>query len=94
MYLGDALNPRHMVPILKLNLSYNKFGSEGLKCLAKGLGENNVLEQLTLNYCEIDYEGALYLQEILSFFDSKIEYLSLIGNKLKNEGVYQLFRAL
>jgi len=43
-----------------------------------------VLEQLTLNYCEIDYEGALYLQEILSFFDSKIEYLSLIGNKLKN----------
>ncbi len=43
LYLGEALNPRHMVPILKLNLSYNKFGSEGLKHLAKGIGENNVL---------------------------------------------------
>jgi hypothetical protein len=43
MYLGDALSPLHQVPILKLNLSYNKFGSEGLKYLAKGLGENNIL---------------------------------------------------
>ena len=29
-YLGDALLPRFQVPILKLNLSYNKFGTEGL----------------------------------------------------------------
>jgi hypothetical protein len=49
---------------------------------------------LTLNYCDINYEGAFYLQEILSFHDSKIEVLSLIGNQLRNEGVYQLFRAL
>lgn len=26
-YLGTALSPHQMVPILKLNLSYNKFGS-------------------------------------------------------------------
>jgi hypothetical protein len=26
-YLGNALNPKNMVPILKLNLSYNRFGS-------------------------------------------------------------------
>ena len=37
IYLGQALSPHHEVPILKLNLSYNKFGSEGLKHLAKGL---------------------------------------------------------
>ena len=36
-YLGDALSPQFQVPILKLNLSYNKFGSEGLKNLATGL---------------------------------------------------------
>ena len=72
MYLGEALSPQFQVPITKLNLSYNKFGSEGLKNLAVGLSENAFVEQLTLNYCEIDAEGALYLQEILSFYDSKI----------------------
>jgi hypothetical protein len=51
-----------MVPITKLNLSYNKFGSEGLKNLAIGIAENNTLEELTLNYCDINYEGAFYLQ--------------------------------
>jgi hypothetical protein len=51
MHLGEALAPHNEVPILKLNLSYNKFGSEGLKHLAKGLSENITLEQLTLNYC-------------------------------------------
>jgi Ran GTPase-activating protein (RanGAP) involved in mRNA processing and transport len=82
------------VPIIKLNLSYNKFGSEGLKNLSIGLSENNTLEELTLNYCDINFEGAFFLQEILSYHDSKIEVLSLIGNQLRNEGVYQLFRAL
>lgn len=38
LYLGNALSPRNLVPTVKLNLSYNKFGSEGLKNLAKGLG--------------------------------------------------------
>jgi hypothetical protein len=42
-YLGEALNPRKMVPIVKLNLSYNKFGSEGLRLLSKGLAENGTL---------------------------------------------------
>jgi len=36
-YLGNALSPRNLVPIVKLNLSYNKFGTEGLKNLCKGL---------------------------------------------------------
>lgn len=93
-YLGKALSPNMLVPILKLNLSYNKFGAEGLKHLAKGLAENTSLEQLILNYCEINHEGAQYLQEILSFHESKIENLSLIGNQLRNEGVFELFRAL
>ena len=51
-----------MVPITKLNLSYNKFGSAGLKNLSIGLCENNTIEELTLNYCEIDYEGSFPLQ--------------------------------
>ena len=38
LYLGNALSPRNLMPTTKLNLSYNKFGSEGVKNLAKGLG--------------------------------------------------------
>jgi hypothetical protein len=56
-----------MVPLTKLNLSFNKFGSKGLEKLAVGLGMNNTLESLSLNSCEIDADGAKYLQEILSF---------------------------
>lgn len=54
-YLGNALSPQFAVPIVKLNLSYNKFGSEGLRQLSKGLSENATLEELQLNYCAIDY---------------------------------------
>ena len=43
LYLGNALSPHNMVPTTKLNLSYNKFGTEGLKNLSKGLSENNTL---------------------------------------------------
>lgn len=50
-YLGEAFLPRYQVPIQKLNLSYNKFGTEGLAQLAKGIAQNDTLEQLTLNYC-------------------------------------------
>lgn len=39
-YLGEALMPNYQVPILKLNLSYNKIGTEGLAELSKGLSRN------------------------------------------------------
>lgn len=55
LYLGNALSPKNLVPITKLNLSYNKFGSEGLKNLSVGISENSNLEELTLNYCDINY---------------------------------------
>lgn len=42
-YLGEALMPRYGVPILKLNLSYNKFGTQGLNELAKGVCQNDLL---------------------------------------------------
>lgn len=93
-YLGDALAPAVNVPILKLNLSFNRFGTAGLEMLAGGLVMNQTLESLALNKCGIDAEGARFIQDILSFHESRLEYLSLDGNLLRNEGVYQVFRSL
>lgn len=55
---------------------------------------NNTLESLALNYCGIEQDGAKYLQEILANVNSKLYKLKLVGNRLKNEGTYELFRAL
>ena len=93
-YLGEALSPAVNVPLVKLNLSFNLFGTAGLEMLSVGLAMNQSIEHLTLDKCGIDAEGARFIQDILSFHESKLEYLSLDGNLLKNEGVYQVFRAL
>lgn len=83
-YIGQALAPAKMVPLIKLNLSFNRFGTKGLEKLAFGLCMNPTLEHLSLNNCDIDAGGAMYLQEILSFHESKLEYLSLDSNVLRN----------
>jgi hypothetical protein len=61
-YIGQALTPSKNVPLLKLNLSFNKFGTKGLENLTFGLRMNPTLESLSLNNCDIDAEGAKYLQ--------------------------------
>jgi hypothetical protein len=71
-HLGAVLTPAAGVPLVTLNLSYNKFGTAGLEQLAKGLAVNNTIEKLYLDYCEIDPEGSRYIQELLSYHESKI----------------------
>lgn len=93
-HLINPLSPKAQLPLIKLKLDFNEIGSEGLKHLASVLCQNNTLERLSLNYCNIDASGAKYLQEILGFIDSKLWSLKLKGNHLRNDGVYQLFRAL
>lgn len=55
---------------------------------------NNTLISLSLCYCGIDSDGSIYIQEMLAYFDTKLEKLKLQGNLLKNKGVFQIFRAL
>ena len=49
------------IPIIKLKLDMNDIGSVGLGYLAKGLCQNSSIERLSLNYCNIDSNGAKYL---------------------------------
>jgi hypothetical protein len=45
------LNYKTNVPLIKLKLDHNDFGTEGLRMLCLGLSTNSVLEKLSLNYC-------------------------------------------
>lgn len=81
-------------PIVKLKLDHNCFGTEGLRNLAVGLSKNSTIEKLSLKYCKIDQHGAKYLQEILANINTKMKSVKLQGNPLKNEGVFQLMRAV
>lgn len=90
-FLGQALAGGSLT-ILKLD--HNPFGSEGLANLALGLSKNSVLNHLSLSYCNIDENGAKYLQQILAFIKTDLKELNLQGNQLKNKGTYELFRGL
>jgi hypothetical protein len=59
-FLGKALHPACQVPLLKLKLDHNEFGTAGLRLLCEGLAMNSMLEKLSLCYCKIDEEGAKY----------------------------------
>lgn len=92
--MGRVLLPTQELCLLKLKLDHNLFGNAGLEQLAEGLAMNRTLESLSLCYCGIDNDGAVYIQQILAYYETKLEKLKLQGNLLKNKGVFQIFRAL
>eukprot|EP00828_Plagiopyla_frontata_P044629 TRINITY_DN7344_c0_g1_i1.p1 TRINITY_DN7344_c0_g1~~TRINITY_DN7344_c0_g1_i1.p1 ORF type:complete len:230 (-),score=47.93 TRINITY_DN7344_c0_g1_i1:114-803(-) len=93
-FLGKILSVSSQLPLIELRLDHNVFGTEGLQNLAFGLRMNPTLEKLSLKYCGIDENGAVYLQQILAYINSKLLKLKLQGNVLKNKGIYDLFSGL
>ena len=61
------LVPESKANLLSLKLDHNTFGTEGLSYLADGLSRNKFLQFLSLNYCNIDTDGARYVFEILIY---------------------------
>jgi len=49
---------------------------------------------LSLAYCDIDKEGAPFIQQILAYIKSELKALDLSGNNLQNDGAYNVFRAV
>ena len=60
-FLGKILSISTQLPLVILRLDHNAFGTEGLKNLAEGLRLNPTIEKLSLKYCGIDENGAIYL---------------------------------
>lgn len=93
-FLGRAIHPTVNLTQKKLNMDHNVFRDEGLRQLNYGLAINPNIMHLSLTYCGLTELSAKFLQQILAFSESKIEYLSLQGNELGNIGVKALLEAV
>lgn len=88
-FLGKTVDETSLVKLQKLKLDYNNIRTAGLAVLTTGLCMNSFLERLSLNFCDIDSNGAMYLQNKSSgMWDSSLHTLKLRGNTLRNEGIY------
>lgn len=80
--------------IIKLKLDNNMIGDKGLAALVNGLKQNDRIEKISLNYCNITKAGCKYIQEILANISSKLRTLKLQGNPLENEGFFEIIRGV
>ena len=76
-----------------LEMSHNNIGSEGTKCLARGILENPILSKLILDKNEIGPDGIVELAEGLSCC-ADLQFLSLSHNDVGSDGVAALAQGL
>lgn len=93
-FIARALHPKANTAVSILKLDHNDIGPIGVQKLAEGLAINKSLISLSLTYCNIDYQGARALFEILIYSQSKLEELNLSGNHLRNEGAIIVLRGV
>ena len=76
-----------------LEMSHNNIGSEGTKCLARGILENPILSKLILDKNEIGPDGIVELAEGLSCC-ADLQFPSLSHNDVGSDGVAALAQGL
>lgn len=91
-FIGKLMAPEMKRGITHLKLDHNPIGSEGMKRLGEGLRRNNTVQNLSLQYCDIDEGGARAIFEILIFQASSLEEINLSGNRLRNDGVVEVLK--
>lgn len=81
--------------LLNLKLDHNKFGSQGLIYLSKGLAMNSTLKRLSLRYCDIDGNTTKEsLSSIIAFKKTELVSLDLTGNMLRGNGLMEISNSL
>ena len=93
-FLGRVLKKEIESPITTLKLDHNPIGTAGVNMLGQGLAMNPNIKLISLNYCEIDKEGAKALMQILVYIKSNLKELYLRGNNLENDGVKEIISAV
>ena len=89
--LGRSLSCATNTTLTSLRLDHNSdLRSEGISAICKGLGTNSTLTSLSVQYCNIDSDGATSIAEMLSFKRSALTSLNLTGNKLGALGLTTL----
>lgn len=86
--LGRSLSCAVNTNITSLRLDHNTdLKSEGISALCQGLRTNSSLKNLSIQYCNVDSDGAKSIAETLSFKRSAITSLNLTGNNLGGKGL-------
>ncbi len=81
--------------LTQLHLSHNVIGDDGVGILCEALVEKQFkLKTLCLSRCSLTSECIPWLAKVFSDEHCEITHLSLSGNKLRNDGVRKLCRAL
>ena len=93
-FLGRVLKQERGTVINTLKLDHNPIGSKGVAMLSQGLCMNPNLKLLSLNYCEIEADGAEPLKQILIYIKSNLRELLLRGNNLKAPGIAAILGAV
>lgn len=89
--LGRSLSCATNTTLTSLRLDHNSgLKSEGISLLCLGLRTNSTLKSLSVQYCDIDSDGAEGIAEMLSFKKSVITSLNLTGNKFGGKGLATL----
>ena len=91
-YIG-ALALGNVFGLETLDMSHNNIGSEGTKCLARGILECPILSELILDENEIGPDGIVELAEGLNCC-ADLEFLSLSHNNVGSEGAAALAQGL
>ena len=91
-YIG-ALALGNVLCLETLEMSHNNIGSEGTKCLARGILECPILSELDLDKNEIGSDGIVELAKGLTCCDD-LQCLSLSHNNVGSEGAAALAQGL
>ena len=93
--LGRSLSCATNTTLTSLRLDHNSdLKSEGISALCKGLRTNSTLKSLSVQYCNIDSDGAASIAEMLSFKRLALTSINLTGNKIGGKGLESVAQGL
>jgi Ran GTPase-activating protein (RanGAP) involved in mRNA processing and transport len=94
------LNQNIAIPLRKLDVSHNLFGSKGMQLLAECLKDNTGLRHLNVSFNQIGDKGAKSVAHMIQSHRKNfplqecVQELKLNGNEIDTEGMVYLFNSL
>ncbi|XP_059158900.1 leucine-rich repeat-containing protein 34-like isoform X2 [Physella acuta] len=89
-----AENLVHNFTLTYLNLSCNRITRDGVKELSKVLKLNTALRVLDLSFNRLEDDGAMHLAEAIGPYNTTLECLNIVSNKIGPKGLCSIADAL
>ena len=89
---ADAV--KHCTNLVKLDISYNYIGSDGINAIAKALKHCSHLEELNVSYDHIEDFGACSLASSFCYYAMSLHKLDISNNHISSTGCKAIAEAL